>query len=172
MIIITSCVGHQTQTKYKFSFSMSHSNATIVILTLFPNGIRLCQMWCLMSTLSVKRSISHTPLFNLDNKEDYLKSNSNKIILTTCLNLTYIWNFCIFPYMQNDFCVIVFALKYEPLWPRPVSTNSFVTQPWFDKILNWWMIYYIECDWRKVPKEETIAIMDVKACAFYFLIFC
>lgn len=126
MIIITSCVAHQTQTKYKFSFSMSHSKATIVILTLFPSGIRLCQMWCLMSTLRVKRSISHTPLFKLDNKEDYLKSNPKKIILTT-LNLTYVWIFCIFRHMQNGFCVIIFALKYEPLWPRHVSTNSFVT---------------------------------------------
>jgi hypothetical protein len=93
MIIITSCVEHQTQTKYKFSFSMLHSNATIVILTLFPSGIRLCQMWCLMSTLRVKRSTSHAPLFNLDNKEDYFKSNPKKIILTTCLSLTYVWNF-------------------------------------------------------------------------------
>lgn len=126
MIIITSCVEHRTQTKYKFSFSMLHSNATIVILTLFPSGIRLCQMCCLMSTLRVKRSISHTHLFNLDNKEDYLKTNPKKIILTICLNLIYVWNFCIFPYMQNNFFVTLFALKYEPLWPRP--TNLFMTQ--------------------------------------------
>ncbi len=34
------------------------------------------------------------------------------------------------------------------------------------------MIYYIEYDWQKVPKEETVGIMGVKGATFYFLMFC
>ncbi len=131
MIIITSCVERQTQTKYKFSFSMLHSNATIVILTLFPSGIRLCQMCCLMSTLRVKRSISHTHLFNLDNKEDYLKTNPKKIILITCLNLTYVWNFAFFHTCKTTFLLHYLHWNMNPcdldqqihLWLNPNLTK-------------------------------------------------
>jgi hypothetical protein len=33
------------------------------------------------------------------------------------------------------------------------------------------MIYCIECDWQKMPKEETICIMDIRGAAFYFFMF-
>jgi hypothetical protein len=46
-----------------------------------------------------------------------------------------------------------------------------VIQPWFDEALNWWMIYCIECDWQKMPKEETIGIMDIRGATFYFMFF-
>jgi hypothetical protein len=34
------------------------------------------------------------------------------------------------------------------------------------------MIYFIKCDWQKVPKERTIGIMGVKGVIFHFFMFC
>jgi len=33
------------------------------------------------------------------------------------------------------------------------------------------MIYCIECDWQKMPKDEAICIMDIRGAAFFFFMF-